>query len=234
MIHTPYDQMTPEQKLAFEAEARAHMPPPIDLARYGLYISSPQGSTGPRSKEGKARSSKNRLAHGLCSTALLLDSESPDEFAEVKAKIFTAYAPANPEEELLAEQLVEAQWRLLRARRVEAKTLNDFDQQECNDDLADALWVDEHAKVWQRLQRYLTTAERSHQRALKNLRDARKSRPQTAPQPPAVAPAVEVKQAQPAPVPIRPESVVSPTQFESQKPLTMAAGVTATAFTPRC
>ena len=224
MIHTPYDQMTPEQKLAFEAEARAHMPPPIDLARYGLYISNPNGSTGPRTKEGKARSSKNRLAHGLCSAALLLDSELPTEFEELKASLIAAYAPANPAETLLTDQLVEAQWRLLRARRVEAKTLNAFDQQ--NDDLADALWNDDQALVWQRLQRYLTTAERSHQRALKNLLTAQKNRPQTVAPPPAVA------QAKPVLVIIKPEPALPPTEFESQKPLTMAAG--ATAFTPRC
>ncbi len=224
MIYTPYDQMTPEQKLVFEAEARAHMPAPIDLARYGFTISNPNGATGPRTPKGKARSSKNRLAHGLCSTALLLDSESPTEFAELKAQIMAAYPPATPEETLLADQLVEAQWRLLRARRVEAKTLNALDQQ--NDDLSDAFWNDADSLVWQRLQRYVTTAERSHQRALKNLLDARKNRPQTVAPPPAVA------QAKPVPVVLKPEPILPPIAFESQKPLTMAAGVLA--FTPRC
>ena len=224
MIHTPYDQMTPEQKLAFEAEARAHMPPPIDLARYGLYLSNPKGSTGPRTAEGKARSSKNRLAHGLCSTALLLDSESPTDFAELKTKVLAAYPPANPEETLLTDQLVEAQWRLLRARRVEAKTLNTLDQQ--NEDLADAFWNNDHAAVWERVQRYVTTAERSHQRALKNLLAAQKNRPQT------VAPPPAVEQAKPVLVFTKPERVTPPIEFESQKPLTMAAGVAA--FTPRC
>jgi len=224
MTHTPYDQMTPEQKLAFEAEIRPFMPPPIDLARYGITLTNPNGSTGPRTPKGKARSSKNRLAHGLCSTALLLDSESPTDFAELKAQVIAAYSPANPEESLLTGQLVEAQWRLLRARRVEAKTLNTLDQQ--NEDLADAFWNDDHAAVWDRVQRYVTTAERSHQRALKNLVTAQKNRPQTTPPSPAVV------QAKPVPTPVKPEPACPPDQFESQKPLTMAAG--ASAFTPRC
>lgn len=224
MTHTPYDQMTPEQKLAFEAEIRPFMPPPIDLARYGITLTNPNGSTGPRTPKGKARSCKNRLAHGLCSTALLLDSESPTDFAELKAQVLAAYAPANPEEALLTVQLVEAQWRLLRARRVEAKTLNTLDQQ--NEDLADAFWNDDHTVVLERVQRYVTTAERSHQQAVKNLVTAQKNRPQTAPLPPAVA------AAKPVLVVLKPEPVPPPAKFESQKPLTMAAG--ASAFTPRC
>ena len=223
MIHTPYDQMTPEQKLAVEAEARAHMPTPIDLARYGRYISNPKGSTGSRAAEGKVRSSKNRLAHGLCSTAFPLDSESPSEFEELKASIIAAYAPANPVETLLADQLVEAEWRLLRARRVEAKTLDTLDQE--NEDLAAAFWNGDQSLVWERLQHYVTTAERSHQRALKNLLNARKNRPEVVPPPPAV------EKAKPVLVVVKPEPVPPPTEFESQKPLTMAAG--ATAYTPR-
>ncbi len=224
MIHTPYDQMTPEQKIAFEAEIRPFMPPPIDLARYGIQLKNANGSTGPRTKEGKARSSKNRLDHGLCSAALLLDSESTIEFGVVKAQVTAAYAPANPEEVLLTVELVEAQWRLLRARRVEAKTLNTLDQQ--NEDLADAFWNDDHAAVWERVQHYVTTAERSHHRALKNLLTAQKNRPQT------VAPPPAVEQAKPVLVVIKPKPVPPPIEFESQKPLTMAAG--ATSFTPRC
>ena len=224
MIHTPYDQMTPEQKLAVEAEARAHMPTPIDLARYGRYISNPKGSTGSRAAEGKVRSSKNRLAHGLCSTAFLLDSESPTEFEELKARLIAAYAPANPVETLLTDQLVEAEWRLLRARRVEAKTLNTLDQE--NEDLAEAFWNTDYSIVWERLQRYVTTAERSHQRALKNLLNARKNRPEAVPPPPAV------EKAKPVLVVVKPEPVPPPTEFESQKPLSMAVG--ATSFTPRC
>ena len=34
-----------------------------------------QKSIGPRTETGKAASSKNRLTHGLCSTALILDGE---------------------------------------------------------------------------------------------------------------------------------------------------------------
>ena len=81
-------------------------------------------STGPRTSEGKAASSQNRLAHGLCSSSLLIRGESPAEFDLLLAEVRAAYRPATPEEQMLTDQLAEAQWRLNRARRVEAKTIN--------------------------------------------------------------------------------------------------------------
>jgi hypothetical protein len=37
----------------------------------------PNGSTGPTSPDGKARSSQNSLKHGLCSQELILTNEDP-------------------------------------------------------------------------------------------------------------------------------------------------------------
>ena len=39
-------------------------------------------STGPRTSEGKAASSKNALRHGLLSKQVTLPDEDPDAFAE--------------------------------------------------------------------------------------------------------------------------------------------------------
>jgi hypothetical protein len=80
-------------------------------------------STGPRTPEGKAASSQNRLAHGLCSSSLILHGENAEEFDELRRQTHATFAPVTAEETLLTDQLVEATWRLNRARRVEAKSL---------------------------------------------------------------------------------------------------------------
>ncbi len=157
-------------------------------------------STGPRTPEGKATSSQNRLAHGLCSSTLLIRGESQAEFDSLLAEIRDAYRPATPEEQMLTDQLAEAQWRLNRARRVEAKTLNLLaedtfnylnEENDGNEPVTsdpDQLIAVSFASIpndaiYRNMQRYVTAIERSHQRCLKNLHHAQEKR-RTLPPPP--------------------------------------------------
>lgn len=157
-------------------------------------------STGPRTASGKAASSKNRLAHGLCSSSLLVGDESPKDFEALRAEFFAAYQPATPEERILTDQLVEAQWRLNRARTVEAKT-QDFLIFESFENLIDngesvtfstghmhatSFLSQTNEAIYRNIQRYVAAIERSHQRALKNLQHAQEKR-RTLPPPPAKA-----------------------------------------------
>jgi len=161
-------------------------------------------STGPRTPEGKAASSKNRLAHGLCSSSLLIRGESPEEFEALHTEIVGAYRPATPEEKILTDQLAEAQWRLNRARRVEAKTFSmladdtftylkeeNGEEDPANYD-SDQLVAISFASVpnetiFRNLYRYVAAIEKSHQRCLKNLQYAQEKR-RTLPPPPPVQP----------------------------------------------
>ncbi len=157
-------------------------------------------STGPRTAEGKAASSQNRLAHGLCSSTLPIRGESPAEFDLLLAEVRDAYSPATPEEQMLTDQLAESQWRLNRARRVEAKTINMLvedtfnylnEENEENEPVTsdpDQLIAVSFASIpndaiYRNLQRYVTAIERSHQRCLKNLHYAQEKR-RTLPPPP--------------------------------------------------
>ncbi|MFO0503646.1 MAG: hypothetical protein ACK527_15755, partial [Acidobacteriota bacterium] len=169
-------------------------------------------STGPRTPEGKAASCQNRLAHGLCSSSLILHGENPEEFDELRRQTHTTFAPVTAEETLLTDQLVEATWRLNRARRVEAKSLEQLlvvtqlelsrfsPRQEVpsgDASLATAFAKPEHQKRLSCLQRYLNANERSYRCALKTLQDAIKRRqpqPETQPVPAVTAkPATTVK-----------------------------------------
>ena len=61
----------------------------------------------------------NALTHGLTARQLILPGEDPEAFAELRTAIFKEFDPATSREEVLAQELVEAQWRLLRCRRQE-------------------------------------------------------------------------------------------------------------------
>ncbi|MCX6603163.1 MAG: hypothetical protein NTV52_06175 [Acidobacteria bacterium] len=150
-------------------------------------------STGPRTAAGKAASSQNRLAHGLCSSTLLIRGESQSEFDLLLSEVRGAYRPATPEERMLTDQVAEAQWRLNRARRVEAKTLNLLaedtfnylnEENEENEPVTsdpDQLIAVSFASIpndaiYRNMQRYVTAIERSYQRCLKNLHHAQEKR----------------------------------------------------------
>ncbi len=165
-------------------------------------------STGPRTPEGKAVSSKNRLAHGLCSSSLILHGETQADFDELRQQIHRTFAPVTPEETLLADQLVEATWRLNRARRVENQALNQINVgtgmnimrfngstnvPPTETSLATGLAEESHQKNLACILRYVAANERTYRASLKSLQDAIKRRqPQVAVATPAVSePAVE-------------------------------------------
>ncbi len=154
-------------------------------------------STGPRTPEGKAASSRNRLAHGLCSSDLLLLGELQSDFDQLRAETHATYLPVTPEEHVLADQLTESLWRLNRARRVETRIstlvmkdifelLNDGSEPvDSHPDhlLAAGFFNNSYDGVLSRTQRYVTAAERGYQRALKSLQQTQKNRPAQPPIP---------------------------------------------------
>ena len=80
---------------------------------------SAQHSTGPRTPEGKATSSRNALKHGLLSSAALLMGEDPEALASLGTDLRGALQPYGALEELLVERIVSCFWRLRRAVRME-------------------------------------------------------------------------------------------------------------------
>ena len=72
-------------------------------------------SRGPVTPEGKARSSKNALRHGLAAESLPLTNESRERFAAMLADYVEVFEPANAVEEDLVEDMVDARWRKRRA-----------------------------------------------------------------------------------------------------------------------
>lgn len=78
-------------------------------------------STGPKTPEGKARSSMNAVKHGLLTAEILVKGERMDEFVSFRKKLTAALRPIGELEMLLAERVVSCAWRLRRCVRVEAE-----------------------------------------------------------------------------------------------------------------
>jgi hypothetical protein len=69
-----------------------------------------QRCTGPKTKEGKTRSSQNALKSGLYSQAEVTAAESREDYEALAAEFHNHYAPANPHERSLVDALVRYEW----------------------------------------------------------------------------------------------------------------------------
>jgi hypothetical protein len=94
-------------------------------AQVAANIENARHSTGPRTEEGKARSSQNAIKHGLTSNkSLLLPDEDEEEFREFASDLKATYAPFNTVEAELVDDIISIQWRRKRAAFLEARILS--------------------------------------------------------------------------------------------------------------
>ena len=80
-----------------------------------------RGSTGPKTRTGKAESKMNAMKHGLLAADLVVRDEDPVEFAGVLENLVDELQPQGPLEEQLVERVAACMWRLRRLYRVEAE-----------------------------------------------------------------------------------------------------------------
>jgi hypothetical protein len=156
-------------------------------------------STGPRTPEGKARSSRNASTHGLASVAFhVLRIEEPDLFDRLKAQAAEVYQPVNAEEMFAVERIALAKLGILRVARLEAGLFTralhtavsadmlrpEFTvageahlEQSRNYIVADGFWRHtlDRGNVWTVFLRYQAQAERQYRRAVEAF-DALKAR----------------------------------------------------------
>src|SRR5438132_1868143 len=83
-------------------------------------------SRGPTTAEGKEKSSRNSIKHGLTAGNgnILLDCEDPEQFDEVLNKLLGIHEPATPAETDLVEEMFAARWRTRRMWTIETGLLN--------------------------------------------------------------------------------------------------------------
>jgi hypothetical protein len=163
-----------------------------------------RSSTGPKTPEGKARSSQNARKHGLTAREVFVAPDQQEEFDEFLAAYQDDLQPQGMLEQDLFNQLVAAAWNLRRIRCLEA-------------DLAthsDPLGSDLHEPALLRLARYHGRAERTYFRCLremKALQTNRALREGDAPGPPPLASVTKLtKRTQPRPAPKPPGGLLDP------------------------
>ena len=135
-----------------------------------------QRSTGPHTEAGKERSSRNSCKHGLTSSKVVLPGEDPAEYDAFRADILEQYQPANAIEQILAEELAAAGWRLNRSRAIETEVLKQLMGDAADSAVGLAKVFVEKPKQFDRLLRYLTSIERAYYRILDKLTKVQKER----------------------------------------------------------
>jgi hypothetical protein len=132
-------------------------------ARLTANTANAQHSTGPRTPEGRARSSQNARTHGLTARDLIITPDEQEEFEELLNGYQTDVQPQGETQQTLFEALVEAAWNLRRVRRAETKLCSNIP---CLDLLDDQ----EIQKKLDRLARHKVHIERTFHRSLKELK----------------------------------------------------------------
>jgi hypothetical protein len=139
-------------------------------------------SRGPATPEGRAKSSRNSLRHGLSAQSVLLPAESEEQFRLLLDAHIQQFQPANDVEMELTEAMAVARWRLRRIWAIETSLLaNELTRraEDIEDEFSELTAEDRLAWVFQRLAdggqtlallaRYEGNLNRAFDRAFKQL-----------------------------------------------------------------
>jgi hypothetical protein len=138
-------------------------------------------TTGPKTPEGKARSSQNAVKHGMRARTLLVHGEEATLYEAFRDALFEQWQPLGDSERSAVQRMAELQWRLRRFAPMEAELLESLRDPNLEyGGFAAAFLGNEGAdgRGLERLRRYETSMSRElhrEQRALmqlQRLRDA--------------------------------------------------------------
>jgi hypothetical protein len=89
------------------------------------------GQTGPKTPQGKAKSSQNAVKHGLhTSRMFVLTNETPATWDEMQKAWNEKLQPRDEAERLVVLDIAHAQWRICRARTIETALIDlEMDEQ---------------------------------------------------------------------------------------------------------
>jgi hypothetical protein len=147
-----------------------------------------KNSTGPKTPEGKAKSSMNRLTHGFASSSFITPEENGHEFIALLDDLTAEHRPMTPTEQILVEKMAQNHWLTQRALNLQGEAFL-------------ALSLDGQSSAVPAnlglLIRYHTAAERAFHRAHNELVKVQKERrnseigfePQESPEPADIPPA---------------------------------------------
>lgn len=131
-------------------------------------------STGPRTAAGKAVSRLNALRHGGTSKSVVLPGEDPAEFERFEKALLAELRPVSEGERDQAKRVAALSWRLNRMYDMEANVLSTCMDHVSAENFLDAAAMytePENEKRLRLFHRYLTSAERAYNKALKDYRE---------------------------------------------------------------
>jgi hypothetical protein len=128
-------------------------------------------STGPRSVEGKAASRMNALKSGIDAKSQIIRGENLANLEALKAEYYERFRPTAPEQRMLIDVLIDAEWLLRRFRVVEAQVWEEgsLSTWRLNDEIALGQSCHRNGNEFARLQRRIDTAHRNYRNALQEL-----------------------------------------------------------------
>jgi hypothetical protein len=88
-----------------------------------------QKATGPRTPQGKLRSSQNATAHGIFCRRLVLNDEDERLLHRTRASFLQTLRPQDEAQLALVETMVAARWRINRCLAAEADLFGDIAQE---------------------------------------------------------------------------------------------------------
>src|SRR5258708_2875161 len=97
------------------------MTPATDRAE--INRANAQHSTGPKTPEGKQRSSQNALRHGLTGQLVVMPDEDLQAYQHHLASFIDEYDPQGAAEDHLVQSLADVSWRLNRVAALETNLL---------------------------------------------------------------------------------------------------------------
>jgi hypothetical protein len=124
--------------------------------------------TGPRTPEGKARSSMNALKHGYSSKKIIVMPGQNDDFQQLKSDLLLQIRPEGALEEDLFHHLIRDAWTI---HRIELRQV-----QMAEESGIDPLFDPKCEKEFDRLERYHARYQSSYHRVLRQLRHLQTTR----------------------------------------------------------
>src|SRR5580700_3614880 len=144
-----------------------------------------QLSTGPKTQEGKQKSSLNALRHGLTGQIVVMPTEDLAAYQRHLASFTEEYIPSGATEANLVQALADTSWRLNRVAALETNLLmlgmthdapNINAPQQVQDAMSIVASLESQSKALSNLSLHSQRLSRQFERTLDQLRDLQKSR----------------------------------------------------------
>jgi hypothetical protein len=133
-------------------------------------------STGPKSPEGKAASSRNATRHGLTAVFHVLPHEDPAEFEQLAAAVRHEFRPRTDSENFLVDLMIQARCKLVRFDRLQGLAFEQVLTEPGSSSDPDArilAALGASGNMVDKLERYAASARRAYYQARRELESSR-------------------------------------------------------------